>query len=87
MSRGHALGQTGFVVDQASGKVREAAPDDEVSISLVGAGRWEEDPAFEEIPLPPLEGSRWRTLSCRRWLFEDDSLEPPTVGLAVIAEF
>ena len=45
-------------------------------------------------------GQRWRTLSCGRWLFEDDILlhlesrgingqfrEPPTVDLVVIAEF
>ena len=34
-AREHALGQMGFVVDRASGKVREAAPDDEVSIPLL----------------------------------------------------
>ena len=71
----------GFVVDRASGKVREAALDDEDSIPLTGADRWEEDPAFEEIPLSPLDASRWRTLSCGRWLFEDDILHLESRGV------
>ena len=52
--REHALKRKGFVVDRVSGKVREAAPDDEVSIPLIGTNLWEEDPGFEEIPLPLL---------------------------------
>ena len=50
-------------------------------IPLMGADRWEEDPAFEEIPLPLLEGSRWRTLSCGRWLFDVDILHLESRGV------
>ena len=79
----------GFVVDRASGKGREAAPDDEVSILLMGADRWEEDPAFEEV-----DGGRLAAVDCSlratsfSWKVEGStglSPEPPTVGLAVIA--
>ena len=71
-AREHALAQIGFVVDHDIGKVREAGSEDKASIPLMAAERWEEDPGFEEIPPSLLVGSRWRTLSCGRWLCEDD---------------
>ena len=47
----------------------------------MGAERWEEDPGFKEIPPSLLVGSRWRTLSCGRWLFEDDILHLESRGI------
>ena len=82
VARGHTLGHMGFVVDRTSGKVREVALDDEVSILLREADRWEEDPAFEEILLSLHKGSRWRTLSCGRWLFEQDILTLESRGVS-----
>ena len=80
-AREHALAQIGFVVDHDIGKVREAGSEDKASIPLMGAERWEEDPGFEEIPPSLLVGSRWRTLSCGRWFFEDDILHLESRGI------
>ena len=56
----------------------------------MGADRWEEDPAFEEIPLASSLRQSTADLSCGRWLFED-ILHLESRGcladLAVIAEF
>ena len=79
-AREHALAQIGFVVDHDIGKVREAGFEDKAAIPLMGAERWEEDPGFEEIPPSLLVFSQRRTLSCGRWLFEDDILHLESRG-------
>ena len=68
-------------MDHDIGKVREAGSEDKTSVPLMGAERGEEDPGFEVIPPSLLVGSRWRTLSRGRWLFEDGILHLESRGI------
>ena len=98
-ARGHALGQMGFAVDRASRKVREAAPDDEVSIPLMERIDGKRTLLSRKslcLFLRAVDGGRLAAAdgSLRTKSFTGEvegstglSQEPPTAGLAVIADF